>query len=96
MRIGNGSVVSVTVFEKQPEPTQPQNPTEPTTQTTPSEQPTVSTEDYNPETQAPTMPTNTPDDSQNNELPWWVFVIVAVVAVGIGFGVVIIVTKKKA
>ena len=97
------SVVSVTVVEKQPEPTQPQQPTEPTitpteptTPTTPSEQPTVAPEDTTSETQAPTMPTNTPDNPKNDGLPWWAFVIVAVIAAGVGFGVAIIVAKKKA
>ena len=96
------SVVSVTVVEKQPEPTQPQEPaeptitpTEPTTPTTPSEQPTVSTEDGNSETQAPTT-TNTPCNQQSNELPWWTFAIVAVIAAGVGFGVAILFGKKKA
>ena len=94
------SVVSVTVAEKQPEPTQPQDPTQPqaptesTEQTSPSEQPTVGTEDNTPETQAPT--TNTPDDPQNNELPWWAFVIVAAIAAGVGFGVAVLLGKKKA
>jgi len=90
------SVVSVTVVEKQPEPTQPQEPTEPTAPTTPSEQPTVAPEDTTSETQAPTMPTNTPDNPKNDGLPWWAFVIVAVIAAGVGFGVAIIVAKKKA
>lgn len=80
------SVVSVSVVEKQPEQTQPQDPTEPaTTPTTPSE-------GSNTETQAPTA---TPDEPQKDELPWWMFVIVAVIAAGIGFGAAVIFAKKK-
>ena len=87
------SVVSVTVTEKQPEPTRPQDPTEPTTTpTVPSEQPTVSTEGSTSETQAPTT---TPDAPQQDELPWWTFLIVAVIAAGVGFGAAVIFVKKK-
>ncbi|MBQ7415752.1 MAG: hypothetical protein IJW14_01785 [Oscillospiraceae bacterium] len=87
------SVVSVTVTEKQPEQTQPQDPTEPTTTpTVPSEQPTVSTEGSTSETQAPTT---TPDAPQQDELPWWTFLIVAVIAAGVGFGAAVIFVKKK-
>ena len=87
------SVVSVTVVEKQPKPTRPQDPTEPTTTpTVPSEQPTVSTEGSTSETQAPTT---TPDAPQQDELPWWTFLIVAVIAAVVGFGTVVIFVKKK-
>lgn len=87
------SVVPVTVVEKQPEPTQPQDPTEPaTTPTEPSEQPTVSTEDGTSETQAPTT---TPDAPKQDEIPGWMFMIVAVIAAGVGFGAAVIFVKKK-
>ena len=40
-------------------------------------------------------PTATPDEPQKDELPWWMFVIVAVIAAGIGFGAAVIFAKKK-
>ena len=83
------SVVSVTVVEKQPEPTQPQEPTQPAP-TQPAPQPTVSTDNN-----AETPTTTAPSDDQPKDSSWLGFVIVAVIAAGVGFGVAVIFVKKK-
>lgn len=79
------SVVSVTVTEKQPEPTQPQEPTQP------APQPTVST-DNNAETPTNANPS---DDQPKEDSSWLGFAIVAVIAAGVGFGAAVIFVRKK-
>ena len=96
------SIVTVTVTEKAPKPTQPPEtqpqPTEPSPTTAPTQKiPSGSKEDVRQTDPTPTQPSATePSAAQpNTGLPWWSVIVIGLLGISVGINVALIVIRKS-